>query len=95
MSDAFYQAMAHPCRREIVRLLKKKSLTAGQIADQFDLSKPSISRHLETLRHAGLVTVQRRGNQLLYSLNMSVLQEMRMAFIELTSTEKEGDRCES
>ena len=49
MNDAFFQAMANETRREIVRLLRWKNMTAGEIASHFSISKPSISRHLDTL----------------------------------------------
>ena len=66
MNDDFFQALASPYRREIIRLLKWKTLSAGEIADQFDISQPSVSRHLDILK---------RANQIFYSLNLSVLQE--------------------
>ena len=75
MNDDFFQALASPYRREIIRLLKWKTLSAGEIADQFDISQPSVSRHLDILKRAGIVTAERRANQIFYSLNLSVLQE--------------------
>lgn len=53
MNDAFFQAMANETRREIVHLLRWKDMTAGEIASHFSISKPSISRHLDTLKNAG------------------------------------------
>ena len=93
MNDNFFQALANPYRREIIRLLKWKNCSAGEIAGHFAISKPSISRHLDVLKNAGLVTAQRKGNQIIYSLNMSVLQELGMELIELISG-KEEKRCE-
>ncbi|MBS7176697.1 MAG: helix-turn-helix transcriptional regulator, partial [Clostridiales bacterium] len=58
------------------------------IASHFTISKPSVSRHLEVLRQAELVTVERRGTQLIYSVNLTVLQEMGMELIELVSTKE-------
>lgn len=75
VNDDFFQALASPYRREIIRLLKWKTLSAGEIADQFDISQPSVSRHLDILKRAGIVTAERRANQIFYSLNLSVLQE--------------------
>ncbi|MGM9662525.1 MAG: autorepressor SdpR family transcription factor [Oscillospiraceae bacterium] len=86
MSDDFFQALANPCRREIIRLLKWKNLSAGEIAAHFDISQPSVSRHLEVLRRAEIVTAERRGNQIIYSLNLSVLQEMCLQLTELFET---------
>lgn len=76
MNDDFFQALANPYRREIIRLLKWKNLSAGEIADHFDISQPSISRHLDILKRAGIVTAERRTNQMIYALNLSVMQEM-------------------
>ncbi|MBQ8852585.1 MAG: winged helix-turn-helix transcriptional regulator [Oscillibacter sp.] len=89
MNDDFFQALASPYRREIIRLLKWKNLSAGEIAEQFDISQPSISRHLDVLKHAEIVTAERRGNQIIYSLNLSVMQEMYLHLTELLGT-REG-----
>lgn len=89
MNDAFFQAMANETRREIIRFLKWRDMTAGEIASHFAISKPSISRHLDTLKNAGLVTAERQGNQIWYSLNMTVLQEMAVEFLELMGTKEE------
>ena len=75
MNDNFFQALASPYRREIIRLLKWKTLSAGEIAARFDISQPSVSRHLDILKRAGIVTAERRANQIFYALNLSVLQE--------------------
>lgn len=89
MNDAFFQAMANETRREIIRLLKQKDMTAGEIASHFSISKPSISRHLDTLKNAGLIVPERKGNQILYAINMTVLQEMAVEFLSLVQ-KKEG-----
>ena len=60
MPDVF-KALSDPTRREILRLLKTGELTAGAIADNFAMSKPSVSHHLSTLKSAGLVFAERRG----------------------------------
>ena len=89
MNDAFFQAMANETRREIVRLLRWQDLTAWGIASHFAISKPSISRHLDTLKNAGLITAERKGNQIIYSINMTVLQEMTMEFLSLVGKKEE------
>ena len=89
MNDAFFQAMANETRREIVRLLKWQDLTAGEIASHFAISKPSISRHLDTLKNAGLITAERKGNQIIYSINMTGLQEMTMESLPLVGKKEE------
>lgn len=93
MSEDFFQALASPYRREIIRLLKWNSLSAGEIAKHFQISQPSISRHLDILKQAEIVTAERRANQVIYSLNLSVMDEM---FIQLTDLlGRARDRAES
>lgn len=83
MNDEFYQALASPYRREIIKLLKWKNLSAGQIAEHFNISQPSISRHLDVLKRAEIVTAERKANQIIYSLNLSVLDEMYIQLSDL------------
>lgn len=90
MNNAFFQAMANETRREIIRLLKQKDMTAGEIASHFSISKPSISRHLDTLKNAGLIVPERKGNQILYAINMTVLQEMAVEFLSLVQKKEES-----
>jgi ArsR family transcriptional regulator len=71
-----YRALADPTRRQILRLLREGDLPAGAIAEQFDISWPSVSRHLSVLASAGLVRATRRGQQLVYSLTTSVLADI-------------------
>lgn len=81
MNDDFFQALSSPYRREIIRLLKWKNLSAGEIANHFDISQPSVSRHLDVLKRAEIVTAERKANQIIYSLNLSAVQEM---MVEIT-----------
>lgn len=85
MNEDFFHALASPYRREIIKLLKWKNMNAGEIAEHFDISQPSISRHLDVLKHAEIVTSERNGNQIIYSLNLSVMQEMYIKLSELLS----------
>ncbi|WP_212975076.1 autorepressor SdpR family transcription factor [Bacillus sp. J14TS2] len=71
-----FKALADPTRREILDLLKEQNLTAGEIADRFQISKPSISRHLNVLKEAELVWDERKANYIVYSLNTTVFQEV-------------------
>ncbi|MEJ2215360.1 MAG: autorepressor SdpR family transcription factor [Gemmatimonadota bacterium] len=73
--DAF-KALADPTRRGILRLLREGPRTSGQIAEQFDSAWPTVSRHLGVLRAAGLITSERRGQQVVYELNTTVFQEV-------------------
>lgn len=90
MKDDFFQALASPYRREIIRLLKWKNLSAGEIAAHFDISQPSVSRHLDILKRAEIVTAERRANQMIYSLNLSVVQEMLVELAELLDGKEEA-----
>jgi ArsR family transcriptional regulator len=83
--NTLFKALNDPTRREILELLKEKDLTAGEIADQFDISKPSISHHLDLLRQAGLVVSVKEGQFMFYSLNTTVMDEMLKWIINLQS----------
>jgi ArsR family transcriptional regulator, arsenate/arsenite/antimonite-responsive transcriptional repressor len=83
--NAIFKALNDPTRREILDLLKEKDLTAGEIADKFDISKPSISHHLDLLRQAGLVVSAKEGQFIYYSLNTTVMDEMIKWVINLQS----------
>ena len=75
------KALAHPTRREILQMLKAREMSAGEIAERFDLTKPTLSGHFNVLREAGLVDVQRKGTTLIYRLNASVLEEALLALM--------------
>ena len=70
------KALDDPIRREILGLLKKGRLSAGEIADQFDITGAAISRHLSVLKAADLVRATREGKFIYYELNTSVLEEV-------------------
>jgi ArsR family transcriptional regulator, arsenate/arsenite/antimonite-responsive transcriptional repressor len=74
--NSLFKALNDPTRREILELLKEKDLTAGEIADKFSISKPSISHHLDLLRQAGLVESVKEGQFIYYSLNTTVMDEV-------------------
>ena len=71
-----YRALGDPTRREILRLLRDGDLAAGELAGRFDMSWPSVSRHLKVLEGAGLVDSARHGNSIVYSLRTSVLEDI-------------------
>jgi ArsR family transcriptional regulator, arsenate/arsenite/antimonite-responsive transcriptional repressor len=71
-----FKALNDPTRREILEMLKDKDLTAGEIAGQFHISKPSISHHLDLLKQAGLVESVKEGQFIYYSLNTTVVDEI-------------------
>ncbi|PWK14909.1 autorepressor SdpR family transcription factor [Tumebacillus permanentifrigoris] len=92
MNESF-KALSDPTRRQIIKLLRERDLTAGEIAEQFSMTKPSISHHLNSLKSAGLVLDERRGQHIVYSLNTTVVQEVVGWFLEVLGTddEKKGD----
>ena len=71
-----YKALGDPTRREILRLLREGELSAGELAGHFEISWPSVSRHLKVLETASLVGSQRRGGHIIYSLRTSVLEDI-------------------
>ena len=83
MNDAF-KALSDPTRRRILELLSQGNMTAGEIADCFDISKPSVSHHLSVLKSAGLVLDERSGQNIIYSLNMTVFQELMKWFFDFS-----------
>lgn len=75
--NALFRALNDPTRRQILDLLREHgTLSAGAIAEQFDVSKPTMSHHLDLLKQAGLVEAERNGQFISYSLNMTVLDEL-------------------
>ena len=82
MGDGF-KALADPTRRRILELLAQNELTAGEIAAQFDMTKPSVSHHLAILKSAGLVQDEHRGQNIVYNVNMTVFQELMKWFYDL------------
>lgn len=83
--DALFQALDNSYRRGILRLLQGGELSAGEIASRFDVSQPSISRHLDVLKRARLITARRDANQIIYSLNPPALAQAASCLSELFS----------
>jgi ArsR family transcriptional regulator len=79
-----FKALSDETRRKIISLLKNGDLTAGQIAEAFTISKPSISHHLNVLKQADLIWDQRQGQNIVYSLNTSVIDEIMGWLLEIT-----------
>jgi DNA-binding transcriptional ArsR family regulator len=82
VNDVF-RALADPTRREILRLLRKRDMTAGQIAERFPLAASTLSGHFNVLKYAHLVVVERKGTTLVYSLNVSAAEEAIGALIDV------------
>lgn len=82
MSKAF-KALSDETRREILKMLSNKDMSAGEISDHFDMSKPSISKHLEILRDSELISSEKKGQFVIYSINTSIIQEVLGTFLDL------------
>ena len=84
-SEQVFKALADPTRRKILRMLGGGEMTAGQISRQFEMSAPSISHHFSILKNADLVFVRREGQQLFYSLNTTVFQDLMTVLLDIFS----------
>jgi DNA-binding transcriptional ArsR family regulator len=82
MNDAF-KALSDPTRREILRLLSSGEKTAGEIAERFDMTKPSVSHHFAVLKEAGLIRSRREGQQIIYALNTTVVEDVAARILDL------------
>jgi DNA-binding transcriptional ArsR family regulator len=87
-----FKALADPTRREILRLLKARPLTAGALAGHFEVSKPTLSAHFAVLREAGLIGSEKDGKHITYWLNASVLEEALLAFAGALDLNLNSDR---
>lgn len=81
--NAVFKALADPTRRKILELLRQKEMTAGEIADHFPLSKPTMSGHFSVLREAELIDAEKSGTVITYRLRISVLEEALLTFAGL------------
>jgi DNA-binding transcriptional ArsR family regulator len=81
--DKVFKALSDPTRRRILQLLRAREMTAGEIADCFTLSKPTLSGHFSVLREAGLVVPEKSGTTITYRLNLSVLEDALLGFANL------------
>ncbi|MEN6390681.1 MAG: autorepressor SdpR family transcription factor [Syntrophomonas sp.] len=86
-----FKALSDASRRQILHMLQKGDMTAGEIADQFHISKPSISHHLNILKQARLVQDVRQGQNIVYSLNTTVFQEVVGWFYDILGPPGNGD----
>lgn len=86
MMNDIFRALSDPTRREILQMLKRGNLSAGQIAAAFDIGKPAISHHLGILKSADLVQPERNGQNIIYSLNTTVFQDVLTWVYEMRNT---------
>lgn len=80
--NSVFKALNDPTRREILELLQQRDMTAGEIVDHFTISGPSISHHLDLLKQAGLVSAEKEGQYICYSLNTTVVDEIMKWFLQ-------------
>jgi DNA-binding transcriptional ArsR family regulator len=89
-SNSAFKAIADPARREILRLLRNGEMTAGDLAQQFDMSKPTMSHHFSVLVEADLITRRREGQTIWYGLNTTVLQDVLSWMMDLAGADTKG-----
>ena len=87
-----FKALADPTRREILRLLRKGEMSAGELAERFDMTKPTMSHHFAVLKEADLITSRREAQTIWYSLNTTVLQDVLAWAIDLAGAKKNGSK---
>lgn len=83
--DDVYKALSDPTRRKILALLRDRDMTAGELAEHFELAKPTLSGHFAVLKAAGLVDGDRQGTTITYRLRISVLEEAMLALMSALS----------
>ena len=81
--DKVFKALGDPTRRRILQLLREREMTAGELAECFELAKPTLSGHFNVLREADLVVSEKSGTSITYRLNVSVLEEALLGFAEV------------
>jgi DNA-binding transcriptional ArsR family regulator len=81
--NAAFRALADPTRREVLRLLRRGEMSAGDLADHFGISKPSMSHHFAVLKQADLIAARRSGQQIYYALNTTVVEDLLAAVWDL------------
>ncbi len=89
-SNKTFRALADPTRREILGLLRRGEMTAGALAEKFDMTKPSMSHHFAVLKDADLITSRREGQQIWYGLNTTVVQDVMAWAMHLMEDDKKS-----
>lgn len=90
MPDKVFKALGDPTRRRILKLLNEKSMSAGEIADHFNVTGATMSHHFNVLKEADLVSVTRNGTQMVYTLNATVFQELMSHLFDMFGTGSEA-----
>jgi ArsR family transcriptional regulator, arsenate/arsenite/antimonite-responsive transcriptional repressor len=87
INDSF-KALADPTRREILNMLKAGEMSAGEIAEHFDMTKPTLSHHFSILKEAGLIDSRKEAQTIWYSLNTSVLEDLASWALNLADNKR-------
>ena len=88
-----FKALADPTRRQILRLLSEQpEMSAGDLAEVFDISAPSMSHHFNVLKEADLISQRRDGQQILYSMNTTVVEDLMATLLEMFGKDRKGRR---
>jgi ArsR family transcriptional regulator len=85
-----FKALSDPTRREVLRILSQGERTAGELAEPFDMTKPSMSHHFAVLKEAELIRSRREGQQIVYSLNTTVAEDVLTRLWDLFGTSRDG-----
>jgi ArsR family transcriptional regulator, arsenate/arsenite/antimonite-responsive transcriptional repressor len=93
-SNRAFKALADPTRREILGLLRQGEMTAGDLAEHFDMTKPSMSHHFAVLKDADLITSRREGQQIWYGLNTTVVQDVVAWAMDLIASNHKGGKSQ-
>jgi DNA-binding transcriptional ArsR family regulator len=87
-----FKALSDPTRRQILKLLQRGSRSAGELAESFEITKGSLSHHFNVLKAAELVRTRREGQQIIYSLNTSVFEDVAALVLDLFTPQRKGER---
>jgi DNA-binding transcriptional ArsR family regulator len=93
--NGVFKALADPTRRQILHLLGSREMTAGELAEQFEMTKPSMSHHFAVLKEADLIRSRREGQLIWYSINTTVLQDVMAWAMDLLKSPAEKERTTS
>jgi ArsR family transcriptional regulator, arsenate/arsenite/antimonite-responsive transcriptional repressor len=93
LKESLFKAIADPQRRKILKLLQRGPMTAGKIAEDFEISKPSLSYHFNILKDADLIRCERHAQEQVYSLNTSVFESAAALLLDLFQKPKSGRRA--
>lgn len=93
--NTVFKAIADPTRRRVLELLRQGPMTAGELADQFAVSKPTMSAHFNVLREAGLIDAFKQGKTITYRLQLSVLEDALLTFSQLVGIDLSGSTAQA